>query len=364
MHLHAYLLIPLFLPGVSAQLNHYAQAAGLKFFGTAVDNGALGNAAYMAIARDADEFGSVTPANGQKWANTEASRGSFGFGMGDAVAAVAGERLMRCHTLVWHNQLPGWVNSIFSRSDMESVITTHITNVMNHYKGQCYSWDVVNEAVEDDGSFRQSPMFRAMGEDFIAHSFKVAASVDPAAKLYYNDFNIERYINDKIRAVRALVSRAQAAGARIDGIGMQDHARVGSAQSQKELTDTMEFFAEVVDELAYTEVDIRHTRLPVGDEEREQQARDYVEMVRACLAVEKCVGITVWDFADQYSWIPNEFPGEGEACLFDRNLQKKPAYHSVLSVLQSAAAERTAAPEITATATTLETVATADPAGK
>lgn len=146
-----------------------------------------------------------------------------------------------------------------------------------------------------------------MGEDFIAHSFKVAASVDPDVKLYYNDFNIERYINDKIRAVHALVSKAQAAGARIDGIGMQDHARVGNAQSMKELTDTMEFFGEVVDELAFTEVDIRHTRLPIGDAEREQQAKDYVEMVRACLAVEKCVGITVWDFSDQVRFLPLRF---------------------------------------------------------
>ena len=150
-----------------------------------------------------------------------------------------------------------------------------------------------------------------MGEDFIAHSFKVAAEVDPDAKLYYNDFNIERYINDKITAVHGLVSRAIAAGARIDGIGMQDHARVGNAQSQKELTDTMDFFGEVVDELAYTEVDIRHTQLPVGDAEREQQALDYVEMVKACLAVEKCIGITVWDFADQVS--PPTPPG---AALF------------------------------------------------
>lgn len=142
-----------------------------------------------------------------------------------------------------------------------------------------------------------------MGEGFIAHSFKVAAEVDPDAKLYYNDFNVERYINDKIRAVHGLVSRAIAAEARIDGIGMQDHARVGAAQSQKELTDTMNFFGEVVDEVAFPEVDIRHTTLPVGDEEREQQARDYAETVRACLAVEKCVGITVWDFADQVGYV-------------------------------------------------------------
>lgn len=104
---HTLPLIP-FLSPVTAQLNQAAQAAGLKFFGTAVDNPALSNAAYMTIARDSAEFGSITPANGQKWANTEGSQGAFGFAMGDAVAAVAGDRPMRCHTLVWHNQLPGW----------------------------------------------------------------------------------------------------------------------------------------------------------------------------------------------------------------------------------------------------------------
>jgi endo-1,4-beta-xylanase len=94
----------------AAQLNRYAKLAGLKYFGTAVDNAALSNSAYMAIARDTGEFGCLTPANGQKWANNEPSRGSFSFGMGDAVANVARQagQMLRCHTLVWHNQLPGW----------------------------------------------------------------------------------------------------------------------------------------------------------------------------------------------------------------------------------------------------------------
>ena len=142
-------------------------------------------------------------------------------------------------------------------------------------------------------------VYRAMGEDFIAHSFKVAAQVEPTVKLYYNDFNIERYINDKIRGVHALVQKAKTAGARIDGIGMQDHARVGKAQNRTELMNTMKFFSDVVDELAYTEVDIRHTQMPVSAADREQQAKDYVEMVTACLETPKCIGITVWDFTDR-----------------------------------------------------------------
>jgi len=102
----------------AGQLNKYAQAAGLKYFGTAVDNPSLGNGAYMAIARDPNEFGCLTPANGQKWANTEPSKGGFSFGMGDAVANVARQtgQMLRCHTLVWHNQLPGWGE--FSRRDL------------------------------------------------------------------------------------------------------------------------------------------------------------------------------------------------------------------------------------------------------
>ena len=174
----------------SAQLDKWAKAAGLKYFGTAVDNPSLGNAAYMKIARDTDEFGAVTPANGQKWSNTETGQGSFSYGSGDAVANVAKQtkQLLRCHTLVWYSQLPGWgmspwsygvpisprllsflrklyadtrsccsVSGSWDKNTMQRVITTHIQNVVGHYKGQCYAWDVVNEALEDDGKYRQSP---------------------------------------------------------------------------------------------------------------------------------------------------------------------------------------------------------------
>jgi len=94
----------------ACQLDKWAKAAGLKYFGTAVDNPALNNQAYMKIARDKDEFGQITPANGQKWSNTESSQGRFTYGSGDAVANVAKQtgQLMRCHTLVWYNQMPSW----------------------------------------------------------------------------------------------------------------------------------------------------------------------------------------------------------------------------------------------------------------
>ena len=95
---------------ITAQLDKWAKAAGLRYFGTAVDNPALNNAAYMKIARDTDEFGQITPANGQKWDSTERSQGQFSYGSGDAIASITKQtgQLLRCHTLVWYSQLPGW----------------------------------------------------------------------------------------------------------------------------------------------------------------------------------------------------------------------------------------------------------------
>jgi len=142
-------------------------------------------------------------------------------------------------------------------------------------------------------------VYRAMGIDYITHSFKIAEQTDPGAKLYYNDFNIERCCNAKINATIDMVKKVKAAGARVDGIGMQGHSRVGKSPSKRELMDTMARFSELVAEVAYTEVDIRHTKLPIGAAEREQQAKDYLDVVGACLETPKCVGITVWDYTDQ-----------------------------------------------------------------
>jgi endo-1,4-beta-xylanase len=138
-----------------------------------------------------------------------------------------------------------------------------------------------------------------MGADFITHSFLTAFKADPAAKLYYNDFNIERCCNAKINGTYAMLLDALNAGAPISGVGMQGHSRVGKSPSKREMKETMARFLELVEEVAFTEVDIRHTKLPVGREEWEQQARDYVEVVGACLETEGCVGVTVWNFTDQ-----------------------------------------------------------------
>ena len=174
-------------------------------------------------------------------------------------------------------------------------------------------------------------------------SFSIAASAsanDPIKpKLYYNDYNTELFPQKTEGALRIvkLIQSSAASGARIDGVGFQSHLTVGKTPSQAALASTYQSFTALGVEVALTELDIAHPSLPATDADREQQAKDYVAVVGACLAVDKCVGVTLWQFTDKYSWIPGIFPGTGDACLWTADYKKKPAYFAVRQLLESAA---------------------------
>ncbi|KAH6653920.1 family 10 glycosyl hydrolase [Truncatella angustata] len=341
------------ISGVSANLNQLAVAAGKKYFGSATDNSELTDTAYTAILNDSTEFGQITPGNGQKWQYTEPTQGTFSYTSGDQIQelAEANGQLLRCHTLVWYSQLPSWVSSgSWTAATLTAVIQTHIANEVGHYKGQCYSWDVVNEAIADDGSYRTSVFYNTLGTDYIPIAFAAAAEADPDAKLYYNDYNIE-YSGSKHNRALEIVEILNNASVRIDGVGLQAHFIVGSSPGQSDLTNVLQSYVDLgISEVAYTELDIRFSSLPATDSGLQQQATDYAAVVKACLAVDECVGITIWDFTDKYSWIPNTFSGQGGACLYDENLSKKPAYTTVSSILAAAA---TGGSSATATSATL-----------
>lgn len=239
---------------------------------------------------------------------------------------------------------------------LTAVIQTHITNVVGHYAGACYSWDVVNEALNDgNGTFRTSVFFNTLGTEYIPLSFRAAAAADPRAKLYYNDFSLEfngSKTNGAVDIVR-LVQNATAAAAAasnstsgqglMQGVGFQGHFTVGGTPSQDQLVSVFNRFLSLpgIQEIAITELDIRHspgTVFPANASAQEQQARDYMSVVGACLAVgPRCVGIVVWQFTDKYSWVPSTFTGAGEACLYDAGMVKKPAWTSVSAQLAAAA---------------------------
>lgn len=158
-------------------LGELAKKAGLLYFGTAIDNVAFNDSKYLSIAHDKKQFSQVTPSNGQKvrrkqcicisftdggvrenqWMYTEPSRGVFNYTVGDQVItpAVREGQLRRCHTLLWHNQLPEWLTSqTWTRDELISILENHIKNVASYYDKECYAWDVVNEAFEDNGTYR------------------------------------------------------------------------------------------------------------------------------------------------------------------------------------------------------------------
>lgn len=242
----------------------------------------------------------------------------------------------------------------WTNATLAAAIEAHIASEVGHYKGQCYAWDVVNEALADDGTYRTSVFYNTMGTSYIPLAFSAAAAADPDAKLYYNDYNID-YPGSKATAAVSLIKMVQAAGARIDGVGLQGHFIVGSTPSASTLTSQLNTYVALGIEAAYTEVDVRFSSLPPTTAGLAQQATDYGSVTSACLAVDGCVGITVWDFDDAYSWIPSTFSGQGDACLYWANLTTKPAYDTVQSLL--AAAAGTTVPTAS-TATTLATSTT------
>ncbi|KAM0720188.1 hypothetical protein Q7P37_004324 [Cladosporium fusiforme] len=315
-------------------LNTAAKAFGKLYFGSATDNGELTDTEYKAILSDSNEFGQITPGNAMKWDTIESSRGNFNYANGDEIVDLAEEngQILRCHTLVWHNQLPSWVSDGgFDNATLIEILQNHITEEVTHYKGKCYAWDVVNEAISDDegAPLRDDIFLSTIGEAYIPIAFAAAAAADPDAKLYYNDYSIEAP-GAKSTAAQDIVKLVQSYGVKIDGVGLQDHLIVGSTPSLEDQVANMKAFTDLGVEVAITELDIRAEN-PEANQYQEQQAEDYATTIQACNEVEECVGVTIWDWTDKYSWVPGVFPGTGGALPWDEDFVKKPAYDAILN---------------------------------
>ena len=299
-----------------------------RYFGTALTQGNLSNSTLTTLA--AQQFDMVTPGNEMKWDTTEPSNGSFNFGPGDQIVSFARAHTMRVrgHNLVWHSQLPSWVSSL-PTNQVQSAMETHITTEVTHYKGQVYSWDVVNEPFNDDGTFRTDAFFNAMGSGYISDALRTAHAADPNAKLYLNDYNIEGE-NAKSNAMYSLVSSLKSQGVPIDGVGLESHFILGQVPSS--MLANMQRFAALGVDVAVTELDDR-ILLPATAANLQQQASDFSAVVKDCLAVSRCVGVTQWGVGDADSWIPGFFSGYGAATMFDQNYQPKPSYTATQAAL-------------------------------
>jgi len=203
----------------------------------------------------------------------------------------------------------------------------HITNVAGHYKGEVYCWDVINEPFNDDGTYRTDVFYENIGVEYIAIGLETARQADPNAKLYINEYNIE-YAGAKATSLVNLVQSLKAANVPLDGIGVQGHLIVG--QVPTDLEQQLQLYASLGVEVAITELDIRMT-LPETAALLAQQQEDYQTVITACNNVPGCIGVTIWDYTDKYSWVPGTFPGQGDACPWDSNLDIKPAYNGILA---------------------------------
>ncbi|MFH8415383.1 endo-1,4-beta-xylanase [Streptomyces collinus] len=309
-------------------LRDLAAAKG-KVMGTAVTGSKLTGTYGETAGR---EFNWLTPGNAMKWGSVEPSRGTYNWAEADGIVDFAethGQQV-RGHTLLWHQQNPGWLASgSWTRDQLGAIVQDHIATEVGRYKGRVAAWDVVNEPFNEDGTYRPTLFHTTLGQDYIAQALTWARAADPGAKLYINDYNVEG-VNAKSTALYNLVKSLKERGVPIDGVGLQAHLIVGQVPST--LQQNIQRFADLGVDVAITELDIR-MQLPATQAKLTQQAADYKAVTTACVAVARCTGVTVWGFTDSDSWIPDTFPGQGAATPYDENYRPKPAYHAIAEAL-------------------------------
>ena len=303
-----------------------------KFIGFAAATGPLANeAAYTTIA--ATEFNQITAENAMKWDATEPNDNDYRFGGADQIVAFAqaNNQVVHGHTLVWHSQTPGWVQGL-SATAMRTAMQDHIATVVGHYASNpaVQSWDVVNEAFEENGNFRASFWFNTLGQSYIADAFRFARAADPDAKLCINDFNVEG-INAKSTAMFNLVQQLRSQNVPVDCVGFQAHLAV-QFSFPSQVAQNVARFAQLGVQVRFTELDVR-IPLPADSNEINTQNQYYTNIINACLGNTACAGVTIWGFTDKYSWVPDTFGGEGQALIYDANYNQKPAYTAVHNAL-------------------------------
>lgn len=292
------------------------------------------------------QFNSITPENVLKWGSVHPRPGTYDFAAADRYVAFGEQNRMFIvgHNLVWHNQTPRWVfedsmggGHPVSRDTLLARLRDHIHTVVGRYRGRIKGWDVVNEALNDDGTLRRTPWLTTLGEDYVATAFRFAHEADPDAELYYNDYSLENA--PKRRGAVELVQRLQNEGIPIAAVGLQNHDRLDWPSPAQE-DSTIDGFAALGVRVMITELDV--DVLPRGadpfvdglpDSLQQALARRYAELFGSYLRHRGTVTrVTFWGVTDRDSWL-NNWPVRGRTnypLLFDRNGRPKPAFAAVI----------------------------------
>jgi endo-1,4-beta-xylanase len=304
------------------------------------------------------QFNSITPENIMKCEVIHPEWNLYHFDLADQFVAYGMKHHMFIvgHTLIWHSQLSPFVKNIQSSDSLLLFMTNHINTVAGRYAGKVNSWDVVNEALNEDGSLRNSIFLEKLGEDYIRIAFELAAKAAPKAELYYNDYNIEQ--PKKRAGVIALVKKLRAEGTRIDGIGIQGHWSI-KGPSLEDIENSILEYAALGLKVSFTELDL--TCLPnpwdltgaevnqnfpnspfmnpyphgLPDSVQKRLADCYESLFKLFLKYRDNIErITFWGVSDGQSWL-NNWPIKGRTnypLLFDRNYKPKPAFEKVVTL--------------------------------
>jgi len=300
--------------------------------GAAVDVHAL-NSEPLYAQTLAAEFNYVTPENAMKWEVVEPQQGQWDFSDGDALVAFAKSHGMRVkgHNLVWHQQLPAWVSAL-APADLRAALIAHVRTEAAHFRGQVIAWDVVNEAVADDGTnLRTTPFLAALGPDYIALAFQTAHDADPDALLIYNDYGGED-LGPKSNRVFQLMNDLLAVGVPVHGIGLQMHVGIISNPAPADVAANIARLTALGLQVNISEMDVMVGVGRVLNESDQQRA--YHDLVSACASHPGCGAVTFWGFTDAHSWINSLFGAGFEPLLFDQQYSRKPAWHGVEDALR------------------------------
>jgi endo-1,4-beta-xylanase len=312
----------------------------------------------------AEQFNSLTAGNEFKPDSLQREQGKFTFEQADKIADFARQHDIKMigHNLLWHNQAPAWLfeddnKKPLSREKALANLKTHIETVVKHFEGKVLGWDVVNEALSDSDAeyLRDTPAKRAIGDDYVLKAFEFAHAASPNVELYYNDYNIENP-GKRERAVR-LIKELKSAGARVDGVGIQGHWLLSFPES-KVIDDAISTFSQLGVKVMITELDVdvlpreghgaditaieKHGLDPYQQglpaDVQEKLAKRYGELFQVFSRHKDAISrITFWGVYDGNTWL-NDWPSKGRTnhpLLWDRKLQPKPAFNSVLQSLHA-----------------------------
>lgn len=282
----------------------------------------------------AKEFSMLTTENAMKFSRIHPNRDRYTFQNADLIVdfAVKHDMKIRGHTLVWHRQVPGWIeNGEWTPESIKKVLHDHIKTVVERYKDTVKIWDVVNEAFENDGEYRETIWYKTIGPDYIDLAFQWAHEANPDALLFYNDYGAEG-LNSKSERIYRMVKRMKEQGIPIHGVGLQFHIPLSGMPGPDDLLSNIERIGELGVEVHITELDVR-LKTPVDERRLVAQAQTYQRLLETCLETSHCTAFVLWGFTDKYSWIPSFYDGYDKALIFDENYQPKPAYHAIHDLL-------------------------------